>query len=243
MKKLICLSSLLFSASMLFTGCSNEIPAMSQGEQEAVVEYAANIVLKYDKRQAARLKEVEEVELSGLQEDAPPDAAATPEASTMEPDPEVEIVDPFGESQDSGPSELPLEDFLQVENVTFTYGGYEIADSYPEAGEGVYFTMNATPGISLLVMKFTAQNTGTETEEVDLLSLGARYKVTVNGETKNALSTMLLNDLASYKGTLEAGESAELVVVTEIPGEQASAVDSVSLIAKNADTTSAISIN
>lgn len=61
---------------MLFTGCSNEIPAMSQGEQEAVVEYAANIVLKYDKRQAARLKEVEEVELSGLQEDAPPDAAA-----------------------------------------------------------------------------------------------------------------------------------------------------------------------
>lgn len=184
MKKLICLSSLLFSASMLFTGCSNEIPAMSQGEQEAVVEYAANIVLKYDKRQAARLKEVEEVELSGLQEDAPPDAAATPEASTMEPDPEVEIVDPFGESQDSGPSELPLEDFLQVENVTFTYGGYEIADSYPEAGEGVYFTMNATPGISLLVMKFTAQNTGTETEEVDLLSLGARYKVTVNGETK-----------------------------------------------------------
>ena len=161
----------------------------------------------------------------------------------MEPDPEVEIVDPFGESQDSGPSELPLEDFLQVENVTFTYGGYEIADSYPEAGEGVYFTMNATPGTSLLVMKFTAQNTGTETEEVDLLSLGARYKVTVNGETKNALSTMLLNDLASYKGTLEAGESAELVVVTEIPGEQASAVDSVSLIAKNADTTSAISIN
>lgn len=244
MKKLICLGSLFFTISVFFSGCSNVIPEMSETEQEAVVEYAVNTVLKYDKRSMARLKEVKEI-LPGNTEDnaLEEEAAATPEPSALEPDPDVEIVDPFGGNQDSGPSEMALESFLNMQDFTFTYAGYETAASYPAAGEEVYFTMNATPGTSLLIMKFNAKNQTQEAKELDLLSTGVRFRITVNGETKNALSTMLLNDLSSFRGVLEAGESTELVAITEIPETLAASVESVSVIAKNEDTTATISIN
>lgn len=243
MKKLICVGSVLLGIMAFVSGCSNEIPELNENDQEAVVEYAADIVKKYDKRHVGRLKEVTQEETAAEKETAAESeqAAPSPEASSLQPDPDVEIIDPFGGS--GVPAEVSLENFLQMDGVTFTYTGYETLQSYPPAGDGVYFSMNATPGTTLLVLKFTANNQAGEDRELDMLGTGVRFRVTVNEETKNALSTMLLNDLATYKGTLEAGGSTELVVVREIPEEQAASIDGLSVIAKSEDTTATISLN
>ena len=49
MKKLICMGSVLLGIMAFVSGCSNEIPELNENDQEAVVEYAADIVKKYDK--------------------------------------------------------------------------------------------------------------------------------------------------------------------------------------------------
>lgn len=243
MKKLICMGSVLLGIMAFVSGCSNEIPELNENDQEAVVEYAADIVKKYDKRHAGRLKEIMREEPAAAEETAaePEQAAPSPEASALQPDPDVEIIDPF--EGNGVPAEVSLENFLQMDSVAFTYTGYETLQSYPPAGDGAYFSMNATPGTTLLVLKFTVNNQAGEDRELDMLGTGVRFRITVNGETKNALSTMLLNDLATYKGPLEAGGSTELVVVCEIQEEQAASVGEVSLIAKNEDATATISLN
>ena len=63
----------------------------------------------------------------------------------------------------------------------------------------------------------------------------------VNGEEKNALTTLLLNDLAYYQGTLAPGENVELVLICEIPAEQAEVITSLALTMKN-DETATISL-
>ena len=60
-----------------------------------------------------------------------------------------------------------------------------------------------------------------------------RVKIIMNGEEENALTTMLLNDLATYQGTLGPNEETELVVVGEYPVEDLQTIDSLSVKLKN----------
>ena len=70
-----------------------------------------------------------------------------------------------------------------------------------------------------------------------------RFKVSVDGVEKNALTTMLLNDLAYYNGVLAPGESAELVLVCEVPVEQSENISSLALVLKSVDNEATISLN
>ena len=44
--------------AVVMTGCGNTIPEMTEAEQELVVEYAANTLLKYDKYYERKLIEL-----------------------------------------------------------------------------------------------------------------------------------------------------------------------------------------
>ena len=61
-----------------------------------------------------------------------------------------------------------------------------------------------------------------------------KFKISINGESpKYILTTMLMNDLASFTGTIPAGASENLVLVSEIPEEASGSVQSVALLMKN----------
>ena len=78
--------------------------------------------------------------------------------------------------------------------------------------------MDATHGTQLLVLKFSALNTGNEDQSMNMLQYGARFRVSVNGEaSKGALATMLLNDMQTYDDVIPAGSSVELVSIVEVP--------------------------
>ena len=65
----------------------------------------------------------------------------------------------------------------------------------------------------------------------------------VNGVEKNALTTMLPNDLANFAGTLGGGESMEMVLICEIPAQEAEEISSLELVLKGAEDTATISLN
>jgi len=89
--------------------------------------------------------------------------------------------------------------------------------------------MDATEGMQLLVLKFTASNGSSADQALDMMGYGARFRISVNGGSQeNALSTMLLNDLHTYNDVIPAGSSVELVSIIEVP--QSTTVESINFI-------------
>lgn len=212
------------------TGCGRTVE-LTEEENEIITEYAVGLLLKYDKYYTDHL-----VELSDYEEET--DSAEQEEDVLPEEEPEVEepdivdtpVIDATEEAQAS-----TIEEFYGIEGVAFQYTGYDLKDEYPDITEDsteLAFVMDATDGMKLLVLKFQAVNlSGVETE-LNMLNYGTKIRVAVNGESpKSALSTMLLNDLQTYRGILGADESAELVAVIEVP--DGTSVDSLSIILRN----------
>lgn len=217
------------------SGCGNTIPALSEEQEALVVEYASTAVLKHDANYQGKL-----VDLSTLKNEE-----ETPEEETMQaPAEEADIPkepeqmqepqqDVFSAEQAEAEIQADAEQILGLQDVSLTYSGYEVDEFYPKNGNEIYFVMNATPGNNLLVVKFTLRNLLNEEQDIQIQPGTVRVKIIMNGEEENALTTMLLNDLATYQGTLGPNEETELVVVGEYPVEDLQTIDSLSVKLKN----------
>ena len=130
---------------------------------------------------------------------------------------DTEVIDVSQDGEAAVPS--TIEEFYGIQGITFQYTGYELADSYPSGTEEeVFFAMDATEGMQLLVLKFTASNGSQADQTLNMLEHGARFRISVNGGSgENALSTMLLNDLQTYNNVIPAGSDVELVSIVEVP--------------------------
>jgi len=245
MKKMMYYSGLLIAGAVLLSGCNNQIPEMTEEEKTMVVNYAADLVQRYDSNHPAKLQmltpepevpapeelpdETKEEQISG--------GSQEPETSEA-PDMENEVIDNAAES-----TEVTLDDFLQLDGFHFSYEGYEITEEYPDFETESYFAMNATtPDHTLLVLKFSANNQSQTEKTLDMIQKKVRFKMEINGEVKNALTTMLLNDFANYQDVIAAGDTVELVVICEIPKEQEGNIESLGLIVKNEGETATISL-
>lgn len=235
-------------ASLFLTACGSAIPEMTKEQSAQVAEYAAGLLLKYDANYHSRLVEETEAEISEEQTAEPVAEQETTEvASSAETSEEAEatpVIDRSEEVQE--PSYSSMEEFYGMEGVTITYNGYEIKDMYPEQSseDEMFFAMSATEGCKLLVLNFNMDNVSGQDENVDMLSKDAKFKVSINGGApKYALTTMLVNDLASYTGTIAADVTEPLVLVCEIPEENADDIQSLSLEMRNASESAAISLD
>ena len=217
------------------SGCGNTIPALSEEQEALVVEYASTAVLKHDANYQGKL-----VDLSTLKNEeetpveetmqAPAEEADIPKEPEQMQEPQQDV---FSAEQAEAEIQADAEQILGLQDVSLTYSGYEVDEFYPKNGNEIYFVMNATPGNNLLVVKFTLRNLLNEEQDIQIQPGTVRVKIIMNGEEKNALTTMLLNDLATYQGTLGPNEETELVVVGEYPVEDLQVIDSLSVKLKN----------
>ena len=217
------------------SGCGNTIPALSEEQEALVVEYASTAVLKHDANYQGKL-----VDLSTLknEEETPEEETmqATAEETDIPKEPE-QMQEPQQDVLNAEQAEAEIqadaEQILGLQDVSLTYSGYEMDEFYPKNGNEIYFVMNATPGNNLLVVKFILRNLLNEEQDIQIQPGTVRVKIIMNGEEENALTTMLLNDLATYQGTLGPNEETELVVVGEYPVEDLQVIDSLSVKLKN----------
>ena len=220
----------------LLAGCGSTMPDLTQEETDIISEYAVGILLKYDKYHGSRLVDTSEYE--NMVEEVPeeiPEAEPEPEKEPEVPENDTEVVDV---SQDAETAVLPstIEEYYGIEGVTFRYLGYDLTSSYPPGAdeENIFFAMDATDGSQLLVLRFMATNTTSSDLILNMMDYGVKFRVSVNGEAvQSALTTMLLNDLQTYKDVLPAGYGVELVSIVEIP--QSSPVESVDFILRGGE--------
>lgn len=237
------------AVGICLTGCGNAIPEMTPQQQELVVEFAASELLKFDQKHASKLVPLEiiqEVEESNQADSSSLEVKEEPSADAVKengeegiPADEATVID---QTQEESPQSV--DEFLELTGVSIAYAGHELTDSYPPvAADDVFFFMSATENNKLLVLKFQVENISGGDMELDFARRQTRYKIVVNGSEQNALTTMLLNDMAYYKGTLAAGESVELVLVGEVSNEQADQITSLELTMKSVDDSATISLD
>lgn len=235
----------LISASLCMTACGSTVPELTEEQNAQVVEYAAGLLLKYDQNYQGRLVEVTEEQLTEEQSAEEPqvqEQIEEQEASLQEEESGDET--PAAEVSEETTAYSSIDEFYGLDGVSVSYIGFEVKDIYPDSdGEDIFFAMNATEGCKLLVLEFDITNAGGEDRKVDMLSVGSKFKIIVNGEApRYALTTMLTNDLASYVGTIASGASERVVLIAELPQEEAQSVQSISLVMKNVSEDATISL-
>ncbi|MCM1386865.1 MAG: hypothetical protein NC231_06035 [Bacillus sp. (in: Bacteria)] len=225
----------------LLTGCGETLE-LTEAESEMITEYAVNLLLKYDKYYNDHLVDLSlyEEPVIPQEEESPEEVeeeSSEPEENAQEPD--TEVVDATEEAQASS-----IEEFYEIPGFTFQYTGYDMMTSYPDATqnpEEAFFAMEATPGMQLMVLKFQAINQSGTEAELNMLNYNTKMRFSINGEaSKSALSTMLLNDIQTYRGTVGAYELAELVAVVEVP--TGTSVQSLSMTLRSDDTSATIGL-
>ena len=215
------LSVLLCSIGLTIaiTGCGQTVPELTEEETEIITEYAVNLLLKYDKNYNDHLVELPTYEEPVMEPEFEEEIAPEEEQQEEEWDePVPEVVDLTEEIE---PQASSIEEFYGIPDFTFQYAGYDLVSQYPDMSENsadAFFAMDATAGTQLLIVKFQVTNQSGVESVLDTFQYGVKVRIAVNDEvSKNALSTMLLNDLQSYRGTLEAYGQTELVAVIEVP--------------------------
>ena len=241
------------TAAICMTGCGSIMPDLTEEETEIISEYASGVLLKYDRVYRSRLMDMSEYEEEEnkkaereaaraaereRQEAAEAEESASEEESTSNG---TKVIDASQDEETPAPP-ATIEESYEIENFTIKYSGYELVESYPSnTEEEIFFAMDATEGMQLLVLKFTVSNAGAAEQEIDMLGYGARFKVSVNGgSSENALSTMLLNDLQTYKGVVPAGSGVELVSIVEVP--QSTAIETIDFVLRGAEGSAVINL-
>ena len=133
-------------------------------------------------------------------------------------------------------SQLSVNEFFAESSFAIDYSSYALCHSYPEGGNEEFFmAMDATPGKQLCIVKFNVRNLSTTEQKLDMYAKRGRFLLKLDdGSTVSAQSTLLLDDLSSYVGTIAAGAAEEMVLVFEV-SDSISQMGSMQLLMSNQD--------
>ncbi len=211
---------------LLLTGCGSTLPEMTAEQEDKIVEYAAGLIMRHTNDYESRL-----VDLSLYANPMEEDKDAEPEkeeTGKMDEVADTEIVDVIEEGT------MTLEQVLLPEGMELTYVGCRVTDSYPDgAGSDPFFALDATEGKKLLVMQFVIKNNSGQEAEIDIFSQLPKSTLLINGtETVGILSTMLLDDLSTFIGSITDGGDVALVLIAETDCQTTEEVSTLKLTVK-----------
>lgn len=240
MKKFIKRGTVLIVAAFLLAGCGDEMVVLTESEEEVVVNYSAGTLAKHNIHQQEGMSGVypkeEEEELPVEEEEKKGQETEGQEQETEEQEQETEGQENGGQteagSEDSGAATLT--EALAVPGLEFSYKDYSVSNNYKQ---GEYFSLDAAEGNMFVILNVNMTNTGAEAVSCDLLSKQPIFTLKINEEAgvKNEV-TMLENDLSTFIGTLEPGQTTAGILVFEVSAEAAENVSAVQLSIQMGET-------
>ena len=236
--------------SILLTGCKKEddtqvtvevdvdeeenMFGLTKREQIIYAEYAAGVLMKYNAGSNMRILEGQKLinemameEANREQEARREQAVAEYEANKGNEDEDGEVTSSSGETSISYISDMS--EAVGTEAFSVQYTGCEVTDSYPDNGQDMLLSVDASKGKVLLVTKYNVTNISQQTEEFDVFSKQPSFVLEMNGANYKAQYTLLLEDLSMYKGDIESGDTVETVLIFEVPESEASSISGMEL--------------
>lgn len=234
MKNIIKIGAVLVASAMLFAGCGDPMVPLTEDEESVVVNYSAGILAKHNSFQQEGMTAIypDEEETEEPEETEESKETEEPEEELEEDKEETKKETPKEEEQpteeaEEGEKQLTLTEALSVPKVEFSYHDYSTTESYRQ---GDYFSLDANEGNIFLILNVNMTNTGNKAVECDLMSKQPSFILNLNEEPgiQNQM-TILANDLSTYKGTLEPGQTEAVILLFEVPKETAENVSSMKL--------------
>lgn len=232
MKKRCLLLSFLVLMTML-CGCDKVIK-LSDAEEAAIAEYAAELLLKYDRGFESKYFEGEETSTEVTTEattavevttEATTEAQteATTENTTVMPFEDASTEEGSTEQEEASTeavtvSETDIAKILGVSGVSTVYNNYQICERYPSIDKnGDFIYLEATNGMKLIVVEFDMKNTTADPIDVDLLNVDVKYSIIMNhSKAAKSMLTILMDDLSTYQATLAPSANEKAVLVFQI---------------------------
>lgn len=224
------LAGLIACGIFVTTGCGQVID-LTDEENHLIAEYAAELLLKYDRNYDTRYNpdELEDTTETMTETDAATEATTevvtTTEAATIEQDApadgqttQAQPVTDEAVKEDIGAtvdSDFDIAAFVGESRISVRYAYYMVVDSYPSYDQdGMYIEVQAPEGYKLLVLKFEVENKTNEDQAVDLYNKDVNYNIVVdNSRTTKQMLTILADDLYTYDKTIQASSREETVLL------------------------------
>jgi len=251
MKKGFCML-LVAGLSALLCGCNSKVQDLTPEQTALISEYATHLLVKHSELSERNLLNERELEAGiAIEEQERERQLKAEEIAQTYLNTDIEMVEGAVADEEQGnesdqeaivPSQT-IAEFFGEDNFTIDYSSYELCDSYPAAdSEEFYMAMDATPGNQLCVVKFSVRNDSAADSELDMIGKKGKYLLRMeNGDTKFAQATMLLDDLASYRGIVAANTAEQMVLVFEVD-DTITQMDSAELVMKNESGENVISL-
>ena len=236
MRKRIIVSCLILAMIITTTGCGRMVE-LTDEENHLIAEYAAELLLKYNKKYGSRYEESDIV--SEEQTTEMTDSDTTTEVSTeteLSTEATTETTEATTEAEETT-TESTTEEFEPIDdivvnvdkdyniaklagedNISIKYAYYMILDKYPSYDEdGVYIEIEAQQGYKLCVLKFNVENITNSEQCVDLYSKDIDYKLIVdNKRAAKPMFTILIDDLYTYQKNMEGSLFEEAVLLFQV---------------------------
>jgi len=225
-----------------FGGCLEATP-LTDEEMDVVAEYAASLLLKFDKNYETPLYYAQEREERLTPTPTPEPtvkATPTPVAGSSTSD-----VNTSSGSNVAAPTVTPiptptplmfheaeageqLTGIIAVENISVTCEGYDLLKSVQSTE---YFSLVAKEGRQYAVVKFLLHNNSEEDIVFDASGNGLDYYIDINtGNISRVSLSMLENDMQYMEIQVPANGTAEAVLVFEIADTE---IETMHLIVEN----------
>lgn len=243
--------------SFLSSGCEKTIE-LTDKENHLIAEYAAELLLKYDRNIDSKYYTDENNTTGGLTttEEITETTTETTEISTeeivedtTEATTEVTIPDnPTDEPSEAvvadSDTSFDIAEFAGVDNVSIKYSHYMILDGYPSYdNEGMYIEVEAPDGYKLLILKFNVENKTHKEQIIDLYEKDIQYSIIVNDKrSAKSMLTILVDDLYTYQSKLEASMRQEVVLLFQISDSVAESIQMLDLSIEYGDDQRVIKI-
>ena len=270
MKNVMKIGTALVAAAMLLAGCGDSMMPLTEDEESTVVNYSAGILAKHNSFQQEGMTAVypeeedePEEEEESEEREKPDDADDSDDADEKKKPDDAEKADGSddaekpdgeektdkdkspdkeeaakGEAADEEAGPLTLTKALSVPKVEFSYHDYSTASNYKQ---GESFSLDASAGNVYVMLNINMTNTGSQAAECDVLSKQPTFTLSLNGEAGvlNEM-TMLTNDLSTYKGVLDPGQTEATILLFEVPQKTAENISTIQLSAQINGKTSEI---
>lgn len=241
MRKIMKIAVVVFLCTML-CGCL-KTPPLTDEEMDIVAEYAAELLLKYDKNYTSSLLSKEDLGEEAWGEVSEPSGTPTPvpEKPTGIPENSDDATPvPTQPAEEPGVTPLPgnaEETTAQLTKVTATEGIRVSCDSYEVRSEVVrneYFFLEAKNGKEYLILNFRLENTTDQPLVFNASEQKLECSLDINTGTIYKLSiSMLENDLQYMPIEVPAGKTVDAVLVFEITSREKEPIETASFVMMN----------
>jgi len=226
----------LFMMCALMGGCLKETP-LTDAELDIVAEYAADLLLEYDKNYKSSLLAQEELEEAitatvtptVVPTETPVPTGALEEVNPGNPSVTVSPTQGAEDTPSPTPSPSPIPENSEETNVQLTqvvgtegfYITYEYYELKQEVISNEYFSLEAKKGRQYMLVHFLIHNTTEEMLVFDATEQKIECSLDINLGTISRVSlSMLANDLQYMPIEVAAGSAEDSVLVFEISAEE-----------------------